>query len=253
MRIFSLLLFAAVLFFISCNTQKSVTNNYLLNVSDTTSKDSLPRQNLVIQKGDMLSIRVYSTAIGSQPGVDAPYNLPESGIAGTAGFIVDDNGNIEYPQIGLIHAEGLTRDQLAEVIKGKLQGQLNQPTVIVRYLNYRITILGEVGNPSTFTIPTERITILEALGLAGDITEFGRKDNVKVIRENNGERQIGTIDLTSKEMFNSTFFRLQQNDVVLVDQTRRRAKQQEQQTLVQQIGIASSIITAIALVLNLIK
>ncbi|HUR64734.1 MAG TPA: polysaccharide biosynthesis/export family protein, partial [Chitinophagaceae bacterium] len=156
MRIFSLLFFAAALFFISCNPQKSVTNNYLLNVSDTTAKDSLPRQNLVIQKGDLLSIRVYSTAIGSQPGVDAPYNLPESGIAGTAGFIVDDNGNIEYPQIGLIHAEGLTRDQLAEVIKTKLQGQLNQPSVIVRYLNYRITILGEVGNPSTFTIPTER-------------------------------------------------------------------------------------------------
>jgi polysaccharide export outer membrane protein len=194
---------------------------------------------------------VYSTAVGTTPEADAPYNLTDQG--GSSGFLVDLNGNIEYPQIGLIHVEGLTKEEVANIIKKKFETQLNNPSVVVRFVNYRITVLGEVGGPSTFTIPTERITILEALGLAGDITEFGRKDNVKVIRENNGLREIGTIDLTSKDMFLSPYYRLKQNDVVLVEQTRRKIQQQEQQMLVQQIGIASSIITAIALVLNLIK
>jgi polysaccharide export outer membrane protein len=251
MRVFSLLFFIVAIIAMSCSSQKTITNNYLINAKDTTGKDSLPLAGLLIQKNDLLSIRVYSTAIGSEPLIDAPYNLVDLGTV--AGFLVDVNGNIEYPQIGVIHVEGMTKEQLAELIKKKFQGQLNNPSVIVRFLNYRITVLGEVGGPSTFSVPTENITILEALGLAGDITEFGRKDNVKIIRESNGMRQIGTIDLTSKDMFNSPYFRLQQNDVVLVEQTRRKIKQQEQQTLIMQIGIASSIITAVALVLNLIK
>ena len=110
-----------------------------------------------------------------------------------------------------------------------------------------------MGRPGTFTALTERITILEALGLAGDITEFGQKKTVKVIREHDNAREVGTLDLTTKDMFTSPYFRLQQNDVVLVEQTSRKTKQQDRQELLQQIGIASSIITAIALILNLIR
>jgi polysaccharide export outer membrane protein len=254
MKAFSLLFLVAAILTVSCTSQRTVTRNYLQNVSDTSGTDPVPVAITFIQKNDLLSIRVYSTAIGSKPEVDAPYNLVEQNATGNVtGFLVDGNGNIEYPQLGILHVEGLTRDQVAELIRGKLQGQLTQPSVIVRFLNYRITVLGEVKGPSTFALPVDRITILEALGLAGDVTEFGRKDNVKVVRESNGQREIGTIDLTSKEMFNSPYFRLQQNDVVFVDQTRRKVKQQEQQTLLQQIAIASSIITAAALILNFVK
>ncbi|HEY0354692.1 MAG TPA: polysaccharide biosynthesis/export family protein, partial [Flavisolibacter sp.] len=224
-------------------------------ISDTTIKDSMFRQT-VIQKGDLLSIRVYSLASGINPEADAPYNLPDQGGSGntnTAGILVDQNGNIEYPQVGVLKAEGLTREELAASIREKLESQLNRPTVVVRFINYKITVLGEVGSPSTFTVPTERITILEALGLAGDITEFGRKDNVKVVRDNNGEIVVGTIDLTSKDMFTSPYFKLKQNDVVMVDQTGKRIQQRERQEVAQQIGIATSIITAIALILNFIK
>lgn len=255
MRFLTFIFFALVVFS-SCRTQKVVNNNYLLNVSDTTIRDSVAFALPVIQKGDMLSIRVYSLANGVDPRADAPYNLIETTGAGTtggSGFLVDESGNIEYPQIGLLHVEGLTREQLAEEIKKRLAGQLNQPTVVVRFLNFRFTILGEVSRPGTFTAATEKISILEALGIAGDITEFGQKNNVKVIREINGQREIGTMDLTTKDMFASPYYRLQQNDVVLVEPTKRRTKQQDRQELLQQIGIASSIITAIALVLNLIK
>ena len=149
--------------------------------------------------------------------------------------------------------EGLTREQLSATIREKLENELNKPTVTVRFLNYKVTVLGEVGAPSTFSVPVERITILEALGLAGDITEFGRKDNVKIVRDNNGIIEVGTIDLTSNTMFNSPFFKLQKNDVVMVEQSGRKLKQQERQEVAQQIGIATSIITAIALILNFIK
>ena len=247
-----------VIGFSSCRTQRQVTNNYLMNVSDTTIRDSVAFRQPVIQKGDLLSIRVYSLANGVDPRADAPYNLVEGGSAagssgGGSGFLVDETGHIEYPQIGLLKVEGLTREQLADEIKKKLEGQLSQPSVVVRFLNFRFTVLGEVGSPGTFTALTERITILEALGLAGDITEFGQKKTVKVIREHDNAREVGTLDLTTKDMFTSPYFRLQQNDVVLVEQTSRKTKQQDRQELLQQIGIASSIITAIALILNLIR
>jgi len=251
MKFLCLLFSVFLLFLLSCTPQRATINNYLENTTDTSGKDSVPIKPQVIQKNDLLAIRVYSNAIGSSPETDAPYNLIDQGTA--PGFLVDVNGNIEYPQIGILHVEGQTKEELAESIRKRFETQLQNPSVVVRFVSYRITVLGEVKGPSTYTVPTERITILEALGLAGDITEFGSKNNVKVIRERNGHREIGTIDLTSKDMFLSPFFRLQQNDVVLVEQTRRKVKQQEQQMLVQQIGIASSIITAIALVLNLIQ
>jgi polysaccharide export outer membrane protein len=260
MKILSLPGLFLVLIFSSCVTPQTINNNYLQNVGDTSGKDATALLPPIIQKDDLLSIRVYSRSHGVRPDVDAPYNLIDQQGAGssasseaTTGFLVDRNGNIEYPQIGLLHVEGLTRDQLADTIKQRLEGQLTQPSVVVRFLNYRVTVLGEVGAPRTYTVQTERVNILEALGMAGDITEFGRKDNVKVIREINGQREIGTIDLTSKNMFESPYYRLQQNDVVLVEQTRRKLKQQDQQALVQQIGVFTSIAAAAALIITIIK
>lgn len=237
----------------SCRTQQKGFSNYIQDVSDTTIRDAMISKQSVIRQGDLLSIKVFSQANGMSD-ADLPYNLPEQGATGgAAGFLVDPEGFIEYPQLGKIKAEGLTRDELAAIMKKMLETELSQPSVIIRFLNYRITILGEVRSPSTITVPTEKLTILEALGLAGDISEFGKKENVKIIRETNGVVEVGTIDLTSKDMFASPYFRLQQNDVVYVEQSGRRIKQQEQQQIAMQIGIATSIITAIALILNIIR
>jgi len=261
MKFFSLSWFLAFIFFASsCTTQKSVIDNYLENARDSSGKDSLNLRPPIIQKGDVLSIRVFSKANGTrtpdQTNADEPYNLQEQGSAGGAsssGFQVDQSGNIEYPQLGLLHLEGLTKEQVADLIKSKLDSSLEQPSVIVRFLNFKISVLGEVNKPGSFTLPTERVTILEALGLSGDITEFGKKNNVMVVRENNGHYERGRIDLTSDSMFTSPYYRLQQNDVVFVESSGKKFKQQQRQETAQQIGIATSIITAIALILNFIK
>ena len=240
----------------SCGTQKQLENNYLYNVRDTTIMDMTALPDPLIQKNDILSIRVYSMSIN--PATDAPYNLPEQVVAGssattTAGFLVDNDGNIEYPRLGTLHVEGLTKEQVADTIKSRLSGELKNPSVVVRFTNFRITVLGEVRNPGTYTVPIDKVTILEALGLAGDVTEFGQKKTVKVMREGDGKRQIATIDLTSKSMFGSPYYYLQQNDKIFVEQTGRREQMQNQQNTAQQIGIVVSIITAVALILNFIK
>lgn len=251
-----LLLLVTVVFAVSCGTQHRAVRNYLENTSDTTLPITTAFHETAIQPNDLLSIQVYS--MSTNPQTDVPYNLPLQPGASTndqnlRGFLVDVNGNIEYPRIGTLHVAGLTKDELATLIKNKLQNQLTEPSVIVRFINYRITVLGEVRSPGTVTVPNERATILDAIGLAGDITEFGKKENIKVLREQNGVRKIGTIDLTSKSMFNSPYYYLVQNDKVFVEQTQRRVQQQERQNIAQQVGLYTSIITAIALILNFIK
>lgn len=254
MRFFILLCLAMAIIASSCNTQKTTIYNYLQRTTDTSGKNLVTVKPPVIQKGDILSIKVFSHASGLEPRVDAPYNLPEqAGSANAAGFLVDQNGMIDYPRLGRLNVEGLTREELAAQIRSKLDTALTNPSVIIRFMNYRISVLGEVKAPGTYTFPTENVTILEALGFSGDITEFGNKDKVRVIREKDGRIENGFIDLTSDSMFVSPYYRLYQGDVVIVDQNRRKTKQQERQEVVARIGIASSVITAIALILNFIK
>ena len=241
----------------SCTSQRKTTSYYYLeNVTDTSGKNVVKDFEPVIQKNDLLSIQVYSAA--TDPKVDALYNLANmtsstSSNLSLIGFLVDQNGNIEYPRIGLVHADGLTKQQLADTIKARLSNELTNPSVIIRYLNFRITVLGEVGRAGTITIPYEKLTILEAIGLAGDIPFTGKKNSVRVIREVNGDRQIGTIDLTAKNLFESPYFYLQQNDVIIVDPTRARVKSNEETIVLQRITFALTFITTAALLYNLFK
>lgn len=256
MRFFYIALSVGLFFLFSCRSRYSFTTNYLQSI-DTTEKALLNLAEPRIQKYDLLSIKVYSQS--ADPRTDIPYNLPEQTVAGsstsvsTTGFLVDERGNIEFPRLGTVHAEGLTKSGLANTLKTALDTALKNPSVIVRFLNYRVTVLGEVRSPGTFIIPTERITILEALGLAGDVTDYGKRDTVRVAREINGQLQVGYVPLTSANLFASPYYRLQQNDVVFVAQTRRKFQQQEQQNVAQQIGIVTGIVAAIAIILNIIR
>ncbi|MBD0293659.1 MAG: polysaccharide biosynthesis/export family protein [Flavisolibacter sp.] len=237
------------LFIFSCGTPQRAVYNYLEDIRDTTFKKNVFIAESVIQKNDLLSIQVYSASL--DPSVDALYNT--SSVQGAVGYLVDVNGNIDVPRMGKIHAEGMTKSELEGVIKEKLRGQLNQPGAVVRFLNFRITVLGEVGNPGVLNVPTERLTILEAVGMSGGVTQFGKIKEVKILRENNGKRQMGTLDLTSQNIFQSPYYQLQQNDVILVDQNRYKLRQTEQTRISQQIGFALSIITSIALLYNIFR
>jgi polysaccharide biosynthesis/export protein len=259
MRVFIAIGLFFIFNFSSCTTQRRTSYNYFENAKDTTGKEAVNFPPPVVRKGDLLSLKIFSKANGLNQLADAPYNLSETntssgGTANTTGFMVDQQGNIDYPQLGTLHLEGLTREQVAELMKSRLDTVLSEPVgVLVRFLNFRISVLGEVKAPGTFTFPTERVTILEALGSSGDITDYGLKNKVMVIRENDGQVVRGIIDLTSDSIFSSPYYRLQQNDIVLVESNGRRIRQMERSETAQQIGLATSIITGIALILNFIK
>ena len=243
-----------IFLFASCTSRKA-TYNYLENITDTSFRKTVYMAEPVIQKSDLLSIQIYSEATDAK--VDQLYNLSlQSGALQNTqqqGYLVDQRGNIELPRIGLIHAEGLLKSQLVDSVKSRLKGQLVNPSVIIRFLNFRITVLGEVRSGGVLNIPTERLNILEAVGMAGGVTEYGKMKEVKVLRENNGVREMGVLDLTSKDIFQSKYYQLQQNDVVLVDQTSYKLRQTEQQRVTQQIGFALTIITSLALMYNIFK
>ncbi|MGI8600860.1 MAG: polysaccharide biosynthesis/export family protein [Chitinophagaceae bacterium] len=258
MRILATLIIFSIVFS-SCTTQRAIYN-YLEDVNDTSFRKSVYITESIIQKNDHLSIQIYSAA--TDPTIDLLYNLPLQTMQGVGGmqgggpiggYLVDVHGNVELPRIGVVKAEGLRKGELEEVIKSRLEGQLTRPTVIVRFMNFRITVLGEVGAPGVLNVPTERLSVLEAIGMAGGVTEFGKIKEVKILRENNGIRELGVLDLTSREIFSSEYYQLQQNDVVLVDQTRFKMRQTEQQRVTQQIGFATGIISTIALVLALLN
>lgn len=229
-------------------------------VNDTLIKEAVKNFEPVIQKNDVLSIQIYSNS--TKPDIsDALYNPPAltgslSGSSGgsstNTGYMVDIDGNIRFPRLGIIHAEGLTKRQLADTITSKIT-DLENPTAVIRFLNYRITVLGEVNHQGTFIIPYEKVTIFEALGLAGDIPVTGKKDKVRILREVNGNREIATVDITSKNIFESPYYYLQQNDVVLVDVKKNKVKQTDQALVLGRIAFALSLVTTLAILYNIFK
>ena len=250
-----LLLLISPVYFISCGTQQRIPH-YMENVKDTTGWEyKIPA--LRIQKNDQLYIKVYSNSTQREIS-DALYNQPEAtgasgGQSNLIGFIVDINGDIEYPRIGKIHAEGMTKQELSDFIKNKFSKDLNDPIVVVRFLNYKIVVMGEVSSPNVINVSGEKITILEAIGLAGGITDYGIKEKVRVLREMEGKRELGEIDVTSKTMFDSPYYNLMQNDIVIVDPTKRKERLTDQNYVVQRIGFALSLITAAAFIYNIFK
>jgi polysaccharide export outer membrane protein len=182
---------------------------------------------LVIQNNDLLSINVSSlnpeaSAIFNQPGGanSNSNNAPVTPTTTTAnGYLVDGDGNIQFPFLGSVKASGLTKDELKDKITKALTDKklLVDPIIAVRFLNFKVTVLGEVAHPTVVTVPSERITLLEALGLAGDLTIYAQRDNVLVIRDENGKKVTHRLNLNSTELFSSPYYYLQTNDVVYVE------------------------------------
>lgn len=178
----------------------------------------------IIQKGDQLFIGVSSL---SQEG-SSFFNQQDIGPAtqaaasSTIGYLVDKNGEVELPLIGKIRVAGFTTLQFRDSLKNKLSLYLKEPVVNVRILNYKIYVLGEVGRVGPINVTDEKLTLPQAISLAGDITFNGRRNNVLVIREENGRRSFARVNLLSKELFNSPYYYLRSNDVIYVQPTKGR-------------------------------
>ncbi|NDU98911.1 polysaccharide export protein [Spirosoma terrae] len=189
-----------------------------------------------IQPGDVLSVQVSSL----NPEAAAFFNpyasfavserMPATNtISSTTplpavnGYLVDNTGMIELPLLGKVNVTGKTVTEVKDQLRSSLKEYLKEPTVNVRNQNFRISVMGEVARPSLYTIPNEQITLLEALSLSGDVTIYGRRDNVLLIREENGKRSFNRIDLTRRDLFNSPYYHLHPNDVVYVEPGRVRA------------------------------
>lgn len=250
----------------ACKTPEKI--NYIQDVEPGVTQPIESRQSIIIQPKDMLSI-IVST---KDPELAAIFNLSvQANRAGVpifssaynqylSGYVVDNNGDIDFPILGKIHAAGLSRWALQERIIQKLieRDLLKDMVVTIEFMNFKVSVLGEVKNPGTYSIEGDKVTVLEAIAMAGDLTIYGLRNEVYVIREENGERQNFKLDLRSKDIFNSPAYYLRQNDIIYVQPNEVRAGQSTiNQNSVRSISLwlsITSLLTSISiLVVNLVK
>ena len=216
----------------SCVTQKKMT--YLREADATTAEairgSFVPQSETIIRSGDALTI--FVSALDKE--AVTPYNLPTvtysspgSNMVQTTPmlqyYIVDENGDVEMPVLGKVHVGGLTRAGAEKEVQRVLSAQVMSPSVQVRMVNAKVSVLGEVLQPKQVPMSGDRLTIFEALAAAGDMTPYGRRDNVLVTREVNGQLEIARLDLTKADVLTSPYYYLQQNDVVYVSPNKVRA------------------------------
>jgi polysaccharide export outer membrane protein len=247
----------------SCTNTRQLT--YLQGAFDTAKLSHVNAIEPIIRKGDLLSIIVFSdnpeatkiynqsliggaSSGGSLAGVQGVSGASPSG----AGYQVDENGNIIFQGLGLMHVEGLNKSQLKDTLDARLKEFLTNPYYNIRFLNYKFTMLGEIGRPGVISIPGEKINLLEALALAGDMSFFGRRDNILVIRDNNGKREWARLDITKPEIMLSPYFYLQQNDVVYVEANKKKIGATDQ-AVYRTVSIAATLVSMFAILYSVLK
>lgn len=237
--------------FSSCKDTRQLT--YFERKLDTATIRNFTIPEPIIQKGDLLSIVVYS----DNPAATSIYNQSvggggaDKGASGsTSGYEVGQDGYILFQGIGPLKVEGLNKKQLADLLNSKLKDTLlKNPYYSIRFLNMKVSILGEVKNPGSLSIPNERLNILEALSLSGDFTDFAQRDSVLIIRENLGVRRVIPMDLSKTDVLNSPDYFLQHNDIVVVKGIRQKYTATD---VVKQrnITLAVSLVSVAALLIN---
>ena len=228
----SLFCFLCTAFFSACTTSKNISTNYVYfqNGIDTFVAAQKER---IIQPNDQLFIQVFSKTTNQEQAV--VFNLTNNAGNGTQGSIASPNapnqgyqvrlnGTIEMPVIGHIEAEGLTKYDLEKILREKLKDYVKNPLVLVRFLQFNVNVLGEVRAPGIQQFSVDNVTIIDALSAAGDLTDFGRRENVTVIREQAGKRNYYTIDLRNKNLFESPVYLLQPDDIIYVSPNSSKLK-----------------------------
>lgn len=219
------LIFLFCLFFTSCVSKNKIL--YFQDIESLNHQLDNINYNTRISPGDLLSITVSSQDPESvaifNPLVGSLNELTtKNERLGT--YLVDSNGNIEFPFVGTLKIANMSRGEAISLLKKEINKYAKETVVDIRILNFSISVLGEVQRPGTFTIPNERITALEALGLAGDMTIFGERKTVKIIRDKNGVKSYGELDFTSIDLMSSPFYYLQQNDVIIVSPNKAKVQ-----------------------------
>ncbi|WP_309640382.1 polysaccharide biosynthesis/export family protein [Flavobacterium sp.] len=205
------------LFLPSCADKKKLV--YLQGIEDQKSYEASLRYELKLQSDDLLSIVV--SAENSE--VTIPFNLPvvQGNVTTTTltgrTFLIDNDGFIDYPVLGKLKLGGLTRTEATTKLTTLVSNYITNPSITVRILNYKISVLGEVTKPGSFTINGERVSILEALSLAGDLSIYGKRKNILLIRDDEGKKTYTRIDLTDAKLLNSPNYYLAQNDIIIVE------------------------------------
>lgn len=246
------LIVVCVLLCTSCASKKNVIYFQPDSVELNTSYElNAPK----LQPGDILAISVTADDVrATQPfNQISPYQGATGTIQATNPFIptyaIDNNGEIDFPKIGKVKLAGKTRTQAMDVLRQEVGKFIVDPGISMEIRNFRVTVLGEVLRPGTFTIENDRITILEALGLAGDLTIYGKRQDVLVIREQNGNKREYRLDLTKRETLNSPVYYLSQNDVVYVQPNGARVQTskytQNTSVFVSVIGLIITVISVI--------
>ena len=245
-----------------CTSYKNVP--YMQNPEVVNSyREDLPLYDAKIMPKDLLTIVVSCTS----PELAAPFNLTVATQNNAAlnytttqpvlqQYLVDNDGNINFPVLGELHVGGLTKKATEQMIVEKLKPYITEtPIVTVRMVNYKISVIGEVARPGTFTISNEKVNILEALAMAGDMTVYGLRDDVKLIRENaNGKQEIIPLDLNKAETILSPYYYLQQNDIIYVTPNKAKARNSDIGTSTSLWFSATSILVSIAsLLFNILK
>lgn len=232
-RNFHLLFLSAILAFSSCTSYKNVP--YIQNSDDLKNVQQISElYDARIMPKDLLTITVNSenaeTAAPYNLVVQSPLSVHSKNVTtqpSLMNYLVDNNGNIDFPSLGIVHVGGLTKSQAEEAIRKRLAPFFSDGKFIVnvRMTNYKISIIGEVARPNTYTISNEKVNIFEALALAGDLTIYGKRDGVKLIREDsNGKKEIVKLNLNDANIINSPYYYLQQNDVLYVEPNKAKAK-----------------------------
>jgi len=230
-KILTLALLATWLF-TGCQSYKKVP--YLQGSEALKEAKAAPLYDARIMPKDLLTIVV---SCPEEPELAEPFNLTVATQFSVSNrntiqqptmqqYLVDNEGNVDFPVLGTIHLGGLTKGEAEQLIKNKLKPQFKEmPIVTVRMVNYKISVIGEVNRPGTFTISNEKVNLFEALAMAGDLSIYGMRDNVKLIREDrNGERQILTLNLNDKDILFSPYYYLQQNDILYITPNKTKAK-----------------------------
>lgn len=212
-----------------------------------------------IQPDDILSINIFTLNPQSGAVVNQAANTPALGgntnnslATQSTGFLVDKNGEIELSLIGKIKVAGLTTYQARELIKDKVSVYYKEPNVQLRFANFKVSVLGEVNAPSAYTLPNEKVTILDALSLAGDLTIYGKRENVMVIRDNDGKKEFARLDLNSSNIFNSPFYYLKQNDVIYVEPNKQKVAATNS-AQIQTISVIASVLSVLVVAITSFK